>query len=281
MINSLVTSLAMGAIIASAGSVLLLVALAFVILQTLLKLPQVKKSADLSLKLAEWSRKVAYVYRNLQMKENTAGMRTSNAGEKLLKSLNSAIKGINEANVKYMRSMLKYVIPQSAIGPLQTSIILVYIVLLVIKGDMSKIGLYASLTGATSTLAGMLSNLFGNVSSVFRSMVYGERIAKFFETVSVIEPPRKGALPAPGGVYSVELRNVSFSYKNSDFCIMNLNLSIAPGSRISIVGENGAGKSTLTKLLLRLYDPDEGKILSRRKTIATYKSRCQTAARKT
>ncbi len=270
MISSLVTSLAMGAIIATAGPVLLLVTLSFIIIQTLLQLPLVKKNADLSLQLTEWSRKINYVFRNLQTKENTADMRTSKAGEKLLKSFRSAIKGMNDANVKYMRSTLKYVIPQSAIGPLQTSLILLYIVLFVIDGDMSKIGLYASLTAATSTLSSTLSNLFGNVSSVFRSMVYGERIAKFFETVSVIEPPRIGALPAPGGVYSVELLNVSFSYANSDFCIKNFNLSIAPGSRVAIVGENGAGKSTLTKLLLRLYDPDEGKILINGRDIREY-----------
>jgi ABC-type bacteriocin/lantibiotic exporter with double-glycine peptidase domain len=70
-------------------------------------------------------------------------------------------------------------------------------------------------------------------------MEYGERIAKFFETVSEIEPPRSGMLPPPEGNYSVELRDVSFSYRNSKFGISNMNLTVAPGQRIAIVGENG------------------------------------------
>ena len=40
-----------------------------------------------------------------------------------------------------------------------------------------------------------------------------------------------------------------------------MNLSIVPGERIALVGENGAGKTTITKLLARLYDPSEGRIL--------------------
>ena len=41
----------------------------------------------------------------------------------------------------------------------------------------------------------------------------------------------------------------------------HLSFALAPGERIALVGENGAGKTTLVKLLARLYDPDEGRIL--------------------
>lgn len=47
-------------------------------------------------------------------------------------------------------------------------------------------------------------------------------------------------------------------------------MKIKPGERIAIVGENGAGKTTLVKLLLRLYDVDEGKILINNKQIKDY-----------
>jgi ATP-binding cassette subfamily B protein len=197
-------------------------------------------------------------------------MRTSRAGEKLLGTFRSAMGDMGKIYAKFIRKTMKFMIPQGAIGPLQTSVILLYIILFVIEGDASKIGLYASLSAAASNLAGHLSGIFSNVGSVFSSMVYGERIAKFFETVSVIEPPRAGSLPPPEGSYSVELRDVSFSYRNSDFGIRRLNLAVAPGRRIAIVGENGAGKSTLTKLLLRLYDVDGGQVLINGRDIREY-----------
>jgi ATP-binding cassette subfamily B protein len=56
--------------------------------------------------------------------------------------------------------------------------------------------------------------------------------------------------------------NVGFRYPGSEqWAVRGLDFSLAPGERIALVGENGAGKTTLVKLLARLYDPTEGRIL--------------------
>jgi ATP-binding cassette subfamily B protein len=56
--------------------------------------------------------------------------------------------------------------------------------------------------------------------------------------------------------------DVGFQYPGSDrWAVRHVNLSIAPKERVALVGENGAGKTTLTKLIARLYDPTEGRIL--------------------
>lgn len=60
----------------------------------------------------------------------------------------------------------------------------------------------------------------------------------------------------------IEFRNVSFQYPGTDcYVIKNVSFQLDAGKKICIVGENGAGKSTLFKLLLRFYEPCEGKIL--------------------
>ncbi len=60
----------------------------------------------------------------------------------------------------------------------------------------------------------------------------------------------------------IEIQNLTFSYQNSKECALkNISLIIPFGQKIAIVGENGAGKSTLVKLLMRVYEPQEGKIL--------------------
>lgn len=59
----------------------------------------------------------------------------------------------------------------------------------------------------------------------------------------------------------IDLQNVTFQYPGAARPVLReINLKIAPGEKVALVGENGAGKTTLIKLLARLYDPSEGKI---------------------
>lgn len=60
----------------------------------------------------------------------------------------------------------------------------------------------------------------------------------------------------------IEVENVSFQYpQGTKLVLKKINLKISYGQNVAIIGENGAGKTTLVKLLLRMYDPTEGKIL--------------------
>lgn len=68
--------------------------------------------------------------------------------------------------------------------------------------------------------------------------------------------------PLPEKPTRIELRNVSFGYNEMDgYILNNISMKIEPYSKIAIVGYNGAGKTTLIKLIMRLYDPNEGEIL--------------------
>lgn len=72
----------------------------------------------------------------------------------------------------------------------------------------------------------------------------------------------KGLLPAEGAK-EIELQRVSFAYRGEDGNLLkDISLHIRPGQKIALVGYNGAGKTTLVKLLMRLYDVGEGRILA-------------------
>jgi len=61
---------------------------------------------------------------------------------------------------------------------------------------------------------------------------------------------------------TIEFQDVSFQYPNSKkWALKNISFILKPGDKVAFVGENGAGKTTIIRLLLRFYDPSEGKVL--------------------
>lgn len=93
-----------------------------------------------------------------------------------------------------------------------------------------------------------------------------QHFAKLGEAVRVLglphemvdAPDAKPFIPLGGAVSFV---GVSFSYPDGHRVLENLNLEIAPGQKVGLVGRSGSGKSTILALLQRLYDPAEGKVL--------------------
>ena len=71
--------------------------------------------------------------------------------------------------------------------------------------------------------------------------------------------------------YEFKFENVSFRYPKADvYALKNMNITLEAGKRLAVVGLNGAGKSTFIKLLLRLYEPTEGRILLNGTDIRSY-----------
>lgn len=86
------------------------------------------------------------------------------------------------------------------------------------------------------------------------------------EMVEILDAPADvldPATPEPVGMHDgrVELRNVTLAYDNAGHVFSGLDLTIAPGERVALVGHSGAGKSTIVKLLLRFVDVSEGAVV--------------------
>ena len=101
-----------------------------------------------------------------------------------------------------------------------------------------------------------------SVSNVYEQGLYVRDLFEFFELQPTIDA-LPGSRPVPSRLkQGLTFEDVGFQYPgNSSWALRHVNLSIAPGEKIALVGENGAGKTTLAKLLARLYDPTEGRIL--------------------
>lgn len=87
-------------------------------------------------------------------------------------------------------------------------------------------------------------------------------IERMFELLDIeTQVPDKGRDVLNVSKGRVEFRDVKFGYNQDREILKGLNLELAPGRTLALVGGSGAGKSTLTRLLFRFYDPQEGEIL--------------------
>lgn len=104
---------------------------------------------------------------------------------------------------------------------------------------------------------------------IARSLPSAERIVQVLDEKIVIEDHQHLSSTSIQG--EIEFRNVSFSYnKTGENVLKNISFHVKKGEKIGIIGPIGSGKSTLMKLLVRLYDPDSGKILLDGKELKEY-----------
>ncbi len=136
-----------------------------------------------------------------------------------------------------------------------------YIVWRTLHGDFS-IGDLTFLSGSFLRLRTMLENLLFGFSSVAGQALYLNDLFSFFRTrPEILSPANARPFPHPirdGFVFE----DVGFAYPGAErWAVRHLSFTLRAGEVVALVGENGAGKTTLVKLLTRLYDPDEGRIL--------------------
>jgi ATP-binding cassette subfamily B protein len=125
-----------------------------------------------------------------------------------------------------------------------------------------SLGTLTFLASAFARSRDLIQRLLLSASDIYEQSLYLKDLFVFFEMQPTIAS-KPGAPRVPRPIHEgFVFEDVGFQYPDSDrWAIRHVNLGITPGERIALVGENGAGKTTITKLLARLYDPTEGRIL--------------------
>ncbi|RRN78428.1 ABC transporter ATP-binding protein [Pseudoxanthomonas sp. SGD-10] len=149
----------------------------------------------------------------------------------------------------------------AALGTLGYYVAYGYIAWRTVRGDFS-IGDLTFLAGSFMRLRQLLEGLLVGFSQVAGQALYLDDLFSFFE----IEPEiasRPDAVPVPRPIREgFVFEDVGFRYPGAGhWALRGLSFELRAGEVLALVGENGAGKTTLVKLLARLYDPDEGRIL--------------------
>ena len=142
----------------------------------------------------------------------------------------------------------------------------VFICLYLALNKTISIGNFGAAIGAFTMIQFCMRNLLEALGSI---SMYAAHTKHFFDFLDLPEEApaesKKSAAEFNNSACSlkncIELKNVSFSYPNKDKkAIEDINLSIRKGETIALIGENGSGKTTLSKIILGLYEADEGSV---------------------
>ncbi len=174
--------------------------------------------------------------------------------------IDAAIEGHRAAAIgAQARSVIAFTSGQLVSG-LTTAVVLVVGTVLAVNGRLTLGELLAFL---------FLVNLFTmpvqqatEILNEMQNAVAGwRRVIGIIDTEADVADPGEWGVSLPRGPITVEFEDIGFAYPGGEPVLHEVALSIAPRSRVAIVGETGSGKSTLAKLLTRLMDPSSGRVL--------------------
>lgn len=167
---------------------------------------------------------------------------------------------IKEVNKKYGKSLFVFGVLRESIlarllkeGAVWTLLLYQMLVLRVLSG--ARLVMSRACIGRTTNY---IEIVITSLRTVAENSAYIYRIREFLQMEPTIVS--RGEKPVPEGSGSLSVEHVDFGYLPGQQVLRDVTLTIEPGQKIALVGYNGSGKTTLVKLLLRLYDPDSGKI---------------------
>ena len=201
---------------------------------------------------------------NSNLNQNLTGIRA-------VQSMNRQKINMNifeKLNLENQASMNKSAAISAVIGPIIEVLSAISAGLILFFGSQMitsnaiEIGTLVAMILYIERFYGPIRNITQHYTMLQRSMASGARIVELLETpIEKQDSPSNPKLPILKG--SLEIKNLNYSYPNSQQILKNINLSIQPGQTVALVGETGSGKSTLISLITRLYEIEkkDGEIL--------------------
>ena len=263
IISHIVAMLVAGTMIFTMNPVIIIFPVIGFVINIITRFIITKLEYEYGLEKQRIGRKADYSKRVFYQPEYAKEIKLTGIEEALLEQYDEAIAEERKMALKYSLKILAPTLINwiTVFTLCQFFAVPVYLAYLAIEKKTIQLGDVASLKNATNGIKSHLDQMnyalvdFQNVGQ------YAEKFRRFMDYEVNIEGC-EGEVAVPENNCTLELKNVSFKYKDSEkYVLKNVSMTIRAGEKIALVGENGAGKTTLIKLIMRLYDVTEGEIL--------------------
>ncbi len=258
--GKIITLIGIVAIIITMNMWLVCAFVVFMIISTVIDYKLKQKAHGFSLEAVNIERRWNYFTRILEDSSYSKEIRMNQIGDWLINEekeyAHKAIGFYEKRNKYFSKSALFNTL--SVI--LQSLMTYCYLIKDVIDGNIS-LGSFSMYVSAITAFSASVKDIITSIVDIKVYGVYYEALEKYINIKDTMRENARLSLPQMED-FLIEFKNVSFKYPGQNaFALKNINATIQKGKKISIVGENGSGKTTFIKLLCRLYDPTEGKIL--------------------
>jgi ATP-binding cassette, subfamily B, bacterial len=194
-------------------------------------------------------------------KEAAKELKLFNLSNFLTQRFSSLSLRIFEENVALNRRRLFWGALLSMLGQIGYYAAYAYSILRTIQGRYT-VGDLTLITAAIMQAMSNIQQAFSTASGVADQALFLTDLLAFFAMEPAVKSKPNG-LPTPRPIArGFEFQDVSFAYPGTTRRVLDrFNFTLRPGERVAMIGENGQGKTTVVKLITRLYDPTEGRIL--------------------
>lgn len=234
-----------------------------VIANILIGMKQAELNYQLVSDLTPVNRKRDYSRRGFYLQQYAKEIKASEIGDVLRSNFNECVDKSISITKSYRTRLCAVTYGERHIGWLFAKVLsAVYMSYQVLIARAYTAGVFVVIYQAIGTFTTSLISLFSIIPKFQENGLFAERLLKIINYESKIEMGGEGELPFPEKIEEIQFCDVSFGYPHStDMVLKHINFTIRRGEKIALVGINGAGKSTLIKLVMRFYDPTEGRIL--------------------
>ena len=245
-------------------------------------------------------RRESYITRVFNLSDYAKEMRTSGVGDMMTRDCEDTVKELNQLDLKYGKKFTMLYGVGFNIARRGTYYATILIMIFELSAGRVQLGGFAAAVASLWMLQSIMMNLADSLTELPKHALYIEKYFKFLEHENHL---LSGSEPVPA-FESLTFEDVSFAYtsvftdeetaladeikeferkekgltehteeKNREerpTVLKHVSFTIRKGEKTAIVGYNGAGKTTLIKLVMRLYDPTEGRILYNGRDIREY-----------
>lgn len=259
IIGKLFTLTGMIAVVASLHPFIVLLFTAFVFVSSYVESRVQRKQADMQLKLTAIERRTAYYGQVLEDFSYGKELRVNNLGKWLIVREKEHWGYGYNTYIKSNALGIRSGVFGACTNLMQQAVSYAYLMVQVLASHIT-IGDFSMYAGGVAAFSGAIHSVMQNVVEVREYRKYYDAIDEYLHIPAKMRNNMR--LPVPKGNHAIVFRDVSFSYpEQTGYALQNINITLKPGQKLSVVGENGAGKTTFVKLLCRIYDPTEGTIL--------------------